>query len=684
MKLGRHRRGPVFALSLGTAAAAVSLLVGIGVAGTASAATLPAFPGQGGAPNASAPVPAFDTYPWWLPENTTSGADPISNTDTSQGSDATLEVMETIGSLYNNAGITPFSCTITKTANSVCQQPTVSTPNPNNTLSDETDNFSSTVEVQGTNDVGSGNGQAELCGGTPSAPAGSTVDYARSSRPVSTSTCPTGVDLGYAKDAVVGVDLQTIDPALYGAPNGYLDQTDPQCSANGAGFYPSYAAANGAVTCTKFPAGGIGPVADGWLPTDPTNCGTGGGPACSGTPFTNISNTPLSGGTGASSVAYRLFCEHGTSTTPNTSQITDWGQLTNLSAANNGGTAQPVGDGAPIGVPVRVIGVNTGQATATTFYSFAQSGIANGTNCTDTGTAINANTIDPNAASGPDPDANQGPAGGTGNNEIALESDTPQIGQFASANWPSDPADEAVDIATSLYFIGYGSFGVNPVASTASIESGTIPAGDASTFSEKIQTADGVAASILRERSNAYPMSRTLFNIYRTDTVRASTAGFLNWLCDSNSAIQKGADNVGGGNYDTELTNIINGQYGLSRLTDTTPELAISSQTPADNVPGGGVNGTCAANLAIASIGVGNATITLSAPVPATVQSGWTVTVPPRSSISIPWGDSISSASGSSITLATAPVAGTAGGPTPATIYFPGQAPILAINTAGS
>jgi hypothetical protein len=684
MKPRKLRRGFALASSLGVAAMSAALLLGVGMAGTASAATIPGFPGQAGSPNASAPVPAFDTYPWWLPENTTNGTDPISNTDTSEGSDTTLYVMQAIGDLYSQAGISPFSCSVAATANSVCQQPTVSTPDPNNTQSDETDNFSGTQELAGTNDVGSGNGQDELCSSNPSAPANTTVNYSRSSKPVSTSTCPSGVELGFAKDAVVGVDFTTINPAAYGTPSGYLSQTDPQCTSSGAGFYPSYAASNGALTCTKFPAAGIGPVADGWLPTDPTNCGTGGGPACSGTAFTNITNTALSGGTGATSVAYRLFCQHGPSATPNTSQITDWGQLTNLSAANNGGTAQPVGDGVPIGVPVRVIGVNTGQATATTFYSFAQSGITNGTNCTDTGTTINANTIDPNAASGPDPDANQGPAGGTGNNEIALESDAPQIGDFASANWPSDPADEAVDIATSVYFMGYGSYGVNPVASTASIVSGTIPAGDPSAFTERIQTANGVAASIAHERSNAYPMSRTLFNIYRTDTVRASTAGFLNWLCDSNSSIQKGTDNVDGGNYDTDLTNIINGQYGLSRLTDTTPELAINSQTPADNVPGGGVNGTCAANLGVTSISAGNDTITMSAPVPATVQSGWTVSVPPGSSVSIPSGDTVSSVSGSTITLATAPVAGTVGGPTPATLYFPGQAPILAINTPGS
>ncbi len=66
-------------------------------------------------------------------------------------------------------------------------------------------------------------------------------------------------------------------------------------------------------------------------------------------------------------------------------------------------------------------------------------------------------------------------------------------------------------------------------------------------------------------------MSRTLFNIYRTDTVRASTAGFLNWLCDSNSSVQKGTDHVDGGNFDTDLTNTINGTYGFSRVTRPHP-----------------------------------------------------------------------------------------------------------------
>ncbi len=62
--------------------------------------------------------------------------------------------------------------------------------------------------------------------------------------------------------------------------------------------------------------------------------------------------------------------------------------------------------------------------------------------------------------------------------------------------------------------------------------------------------------------NNIYPTARTLFNIYNPATVRASTAGFINWVCDSQSAITKQKDNYSGLNFDTELGNII-GSFGL-------------------------------------------------------------------------------------------------------------------------
>ena len=53
--------------------------------------------------------------------------------------------------------------------------------------------------------------------------------------------------------------------------------------------------------------------------------------------------------------------------------------------------------------------------------------------------------------------------------------------------------------------------------------------------------------------------------------------------------------------------------------------------------------------------------------------------------MSIPAGDKIRSVSGSTVTLTAAPVtSGTPTGPTPTSLYFPGQAPILQINTPGS
>jgi hypothetical protein len=69
---------------------------------------------------------------------------------------------------------------------------------------------------------------------------------------------------------------------------------------------------------------------------------------------------------------------------------------------------------------------------------------------------------------------------------------------------------------------------------------------------------------------NTYPTARSLYNVYRTSTVRASTADFLNWICDSNNVFQKGEDLTTGKNYDQEITTLINTTFGFIRLTDTT------------------------------------------------------------------------------------------------------------------
>ena len=85
----RHRFA--VASSLGAAAMAAVLLVGLGTAGTASAGlpTIPAFP-------------TFGTYPSWLPAN-----DQISNVDHAEGSDTTLYVMQAISDLYSESRSVP-------------------------------------------------------------------------------------------------------------------------------------------------------------------------------------------------------------------------------------------------------------------------------------------------------------------------------------------------------------------------------------------------------------------------------------------------------------------------------------------------------------------------------------------------------------------------------------------------
>ena len=182
MKPRNLRRRVAFASSLGAGVFSAAVALSAVAAGTASAATIPAYPGTPTNPNSAAPVPAFGTYPNWLPYNATSGAEPISNVDHSEGSDTTLFVMQQISNLYSHTGILPFTCGIASSQTGDCQEPSGSynpggpvfnqgtAANPNNTQSDETDNFSGTEELQGQNDVGSGNGQSMLCGGTPSTP----------------------------------------------------------------------------------------------------------------------------------------------------------------------------------------------------------------------------------------------------------------------------------------------------------------------------------------------------------------------------------------------------------------------------------------------------------------------------------------------------------------------------------
>jgi hypothetical protein len=646
--------------------------------------------------------------------------------------------------------------------------------NPNVTQTDTVDNFAGSEQLAGVWNVGSGNGLNALCGlGT--LPANTVADYARSSKPA--SGCSNLVQTGYAKDSVTATDFQQIQPANYGDATGYA----------GNGYF-SYDPQTGQKITTDFPSTGlIGPVADGWLPGDNTNCGTGGGSPCSGTAYTDVDNTPTQSGDSASAAAYRLWCKSGSSTNPGDSQITDWGNLSNVGptfeilnvsltsgsetatipgtfpstivtgdtitgpdipasttvngAPTNGnptstlqlsqpasntatdtvkitatgtwagaappgtGTlptgAVPAGYGSPIGVPIRIIGVNLGSGTAAAWNGFTFGNVGGTGNCS--GKTLYNET----AAQGANP---QNPQGPTGNTEIALENDASQIGDFANANWGgNDAADQSVDIATSLYYMGRGAYNTNPNSSVASLElnSGVSVGSNPTAFTEYELNANNVAASGPTQLSNAYPVARTLFNVFKTDTVRASVGGYLNWLCDTNSvsyksgsttytfngAIQKGTNHVDGGNYDTDLSNIIVNQYGFTRLTDLTPELNGSVIKTANNVVN--PNASCMGNLTIASTGTNTITIA-GGSVPASVQPGWTVMIPLGYNVKLATAGAVSNGfpgdtldTISSINYATGVITLThnlvsATGSAPTTLYLPGRPPVLAVHDPNS
>ena len=449
------------------------------------------------------------------------------------GSDTTFFVMQKLDDLYTSAGL--YGCTLnaggesslfnnaflpstTANANDYCQS------GGNTDTTDTADNWARTEVTTGVDAVGSGAGQNQLCAAanTPL-----TVDFARSSKPAGTACSLVGT--GFAKDAVPAVDFPVVNPSTFGTVS-----SGPYASIN---------------------SGNIGPVAAGWLPGDPVN-----GPY-TGTAFTDVSNADNGGG--ASSTAYRLWCATGGT------KITDWGQLTNLSASGpgNGGVAKTVGNGAPVGVPIRIMGVNAASGTNATFTGFINGSAS--TTCSTTNTNAAA---DPNPATQPSPNSPH----------VALENNSSQVGDFAVGDFPGDLASQAVEVATTIYYASNGVLNTVPYSGSVNVGS--------STFTASKITENGASPSTVRILGNSYPTARVLWNIYRTDTVKASTGGFLNWICDSNTNFQKAKDNSTGLNLDAEVTSDITG-FGFIRLTDVSTTPAIS--TPADGIAA--PNTTCAA-----------------------------------------------------------------------------------------
>jgi hypothetical protein len=634
--------------------------VGVGACAGAAALAMATVLSGGVASAASAPDPVGGNVP--LPPHFYNGnVEGIRDS----GSDTTFFLMQKIGDMYTAAGL--YGCILNTgagqtlynsadPASSSANQQDFCQKSANVSTTDVADNWDRTEVTEGVDDVGSGAGQAQLCG-TVNSPL--TVDFARSSKPQG-GTCAGEQEYGYAKDGVPLVAFSTTGGTLNpGLTYGAVPAGSPYANVNG---------------------GVIGPVYQGWLPGNAI-----GGPF-TGAPFTGVSN--IDNGGGAGSTAYRIWCASGTT------RITDVGQLTNLgpslvandvnttntsstislsfggtfspqiavgatvsgpgiqggtTVSTNGGTtltlslpatanstapgvtltigitaAAPVGSGQPIGLPVRVQGVNSASGTEATFASYAESGVSGG------GCASNLNT---NAAG--DPAVVGSPA------EIALENNATQLGggqnDFASGDFPGDPADQAVEMDLDLYFESNGVYNTTPFATQSQIwSSGTPGTGTSATYSVIKLSENSKTPTSATLLGNTYPTARTLFNI-ALPSLRSSVGGFINWICDSNVNFQKDVDKTTGKTFAAELNTLIGTTYGFPELTDVSGEPATG--TPADNQPA--PDDTCAAqsvvtttatsaNIVLSSGGDFPPSIVAGTPVSGTsdVPSGTTVSVP--------------------------------------------------------
>jgi len=304
--------------------------------------------------------------------------------------------------------------------------------------------------------IGSSGGIGQLCATKPTG--GLPVDAARSSRPFdSNKDCSDTVFKQLAKDALVGLTF----------PN----ETPPAGST-------------------------VGDVSAGWRTGDPV-----GGPY-TGLPFTNLDNI---GGT--TSLAYRIYCDPNSAT-----RISDWGQLTEA--------GQPVGSGAPIGVPIIVWGVQTSSGTKSVWDSYV-------------GCDMNRNAT---AA------------------HVIQENNGPQVRNvLAAENGGAGTVATVQAIGASLYMQSFGYYQSNAYSRGGGIAT-------------KI---NGVGVTGAKITSASPPVTvRTLYNVYRKSTLRASTAGFLNWI-HVNDSTQHGVDLTNGKNYQAEIDNVIGTQYGFPRVYDT-------------------------------------------------------------------------------------------------------------------
>ncbi|HLX87892.1 MAG TPA: hypothetical protein VKR22_05505 [Acidimicrobiales bacterium] len=380
------------------------------------------------------------------------------------GSDTTYYMTQSLTDLFNGAAL--YGCNVASPAAFPC-------PSGGNTsTSDVFDNWDRVEVTTGADLIGSGAGQNQLCGlvATPDP-----VDIARSSKPNGNNCPQETIAQGYAYDGVPAVDFTNVNPAAFGH---VTNTSSPWYGAIHSSANESAQNGTDGCTFTTFPSPScdlMGPVAKGWVPGNNVN-----GPY-TGTAFTNLNNNDNGGG--AQSTAYRLYCATGGSGA--TAQITDWGSLT------NGGTS--------LSIPVRIMGVNPSSGTVATFATFVNSGVATGTEC-------NSGAKDTNL--------NDATFNGSATKEIALENNAAQIGDFLVTDYPNDAADQAAELATTIYFMSEGPIISNPnVRQVTVYNNGNPSTGVPTSFGETKMKLNNVAASSITEGNKTFPTARALFQM---------------------------------------------------------------------------------------------------------------------------------------------------------------------------
>jgi hypothetical protein len=266
------------------------------------------------------------------------------------------------------------------------------------------------------------------------------------------------------------------------------------------------ACTTGSCTATQ-----IGPVAAGWRPGDPL-----AGPY-SGVSVSNLDNT-ASSLLGGRSVVYETYCD----TSRTGVAIDDWGQLNDRTIdSSTGRTKGSEGIGTPIGVSIYFPLVNLKSGTYGVWLVFV-------------GCRPNTKNTD---------------------RQVVQENDAPQLSDVAAFNNPSDNIAAANQVARSLYYLSYGVSQWHPYTYSSGGTGG------------KLTKINGLSASPAVEVAKTIATYRGLYNIYLPRTVRASVAGFLNYVCDTDPRkANHGIDLTTGRNYSDELTNTISTQFVFPRV----------------------------------------------------------------------------------------------------------------------